>query len=93
MLEKITLQGFDINQIFNLVGTVLNITANVFGQGTPTSEGNFPSYRADVNNNLVPLSEDEKKQGNQIMLGLAGATGIALVGIWILIKKKKTHAE
>lgn len=95
MLEKITLQGFGISQILSLVTTGINIVYSAFGQGSPSSPGDFPDYHApieEIPETKEPLTEDQINKGNQIMLGLAGAAGIALVGIWMLTGKKRQHA-
>ena len=95
-MEAITLQGFGISQILSLAINPVNIISGAFGQGSPSSLGDYPDYNAPLTKILVPdapLTEDQIKQGNQIMLGLAGAAGIALAGIWMLTSKKREYAQ
>ena len=91
MLKVITLQGFDFTSILLLVNTALNVTSNVFGQGSPGSTSVFPNYSTNPGENLVPQSEAEVKKSNQIILGIIGAVAIGGVMIYLSTTKKK-HA-
>jgi len=83
---------FDLNSLFKLLGAGLTIATDAIQSGfSPSTYGKNPNYNAPIETTLVPLTEDQKKQGNQIILGIIGAVAIGGVMIYLSTTKKK-HA-
>jgi len=92
MPDQLTLKGFGLDKIFYLINSAINIGFDAFSTASKPKESGiqFPSYnKPPTPAPPDPPTQTEQDKGNQILLGIAGVTGLVVATIILTSQSKK----